>query len=538
MKKSIPEFRFSDSLYFLWKSYFVLFLIFFMASTKAFSQIEIQITEIFSGQAGDDLTVDWFEIKNVGNTAWVSGVDPDLYYDDESAAPADADLIQGLSDLQPDESAIILISGDPNDVVIFQGVWSPVIDLNGIEIGYTDGAGLGGGGDAVNIWIGDPNSTSPVDTESYPDTGANDGQSYDVELAAFSIVGNANGAVQTIAMGGTNGDVPNIGSPGNQGPVVIDPNSPVITGDELNAAPYLNITANGPSPICSDLNDPTDPVQTLGIPLNLSDADTPLGDITLTAESNNQSVVPDMNLVFSGMDGDRTLTITPVGVGYSTITITATDTDGKMGTYTLNLAVSDATIDPATSRFHVGASDGSTALAVDDDYFWVGDDEGQTIRLFDRNNSGLPIYSKDFNNDLNSSNEIDIESSFRNDTVLYWMGSHTNAERAVIFSAIESGNGAGATLTYSGYYDNLLTDLADWDSNNEHGMGANFYGLSTSIEIEAMAADPNNADGALVAFRSPQIDGNALILPISNFQDIVVSEPGSRKCYFWYTYRT
>ncbi|MFO7703190.1 MAG: choice-of-anchor I family protein, partial [Psychroflexus maritimus] len=54
-----------------------------------------------------------------------------------------------------------------------------------------------------------------IETASYPDTEANDGQSYDVELAAFSEVDNANGAVQTLAQGGSDGDVPNIASPGN-----------------------------------------------------------------------------------------------------------------------------------------------------------------------------------------------------------------------------------------------------------------------------------------------------------------------------------
>ncbi|WP_127846321.1 choice-of-anchor I family protein, partial [Psychroflexus aestuariivivens] len=90
-----------------------------------------------------------------------------------------------------------------------------VIDLTGVQIGYTDGSGLGGGGDAVNLWIGNPSSSQPIALGTYPDTDANDGQTYDLELGEFSAVGNMNGAVATIAGGGDNGDVPNIGSPGN-----------------------------------------------------------------------------------------------------------------------------------------------------------------------------------------------------------------------------------------------------------------------------------------------------------------------------------
>ncbi len=184
------------------------------------STLSFEITEIFSGQQGADLTEDWFEITNTGSTTWVSGTDPDLFYDDDSADPSAADLIQGITSIAPGEFAIVLVTGNPADITTFEDVWGPVIDLTGIEIGYTDGSGLGGGGDAVTLWLGDPNTTSPVASGAYPDTSLNDGQSYDVDLGDFSVVGNANGAVQTFAQGGSTGTVPNIGSPGN-GPAVL-----------------------------------------------------------------------------------------------------------------------------------------------------------------------------------------------------------------------------------------------------------------------------------------------------------------------------
>jgi len=189
---------------------------FLLVCTISFSQISFEITEIYSGQEGTDLTADWFEIKNTGATAYEAAVDGNLYYDDDSADPTTADIIESISNIQPGGFAIVLI-GDANDVTIFTDVWSEVIDLTGVQIGYTDGAGLGAGGDSVNIWLGDPLTTSPVASASYPDTSLNDGQTYDVDLAVFSVVGNANNAVETIALGGDNGDVPNIGSPGNGG---------------------------------------------------------------------------------------------------------------------------------------------------------------------------------------------------------------------------------------------------------------------------------------------------------------------------------
>lgn len=187
---------------------------FLLLCTISFSQNSFEITEIYSGQEGADLTADWFEIKNTGATTYEAAVDGNLYYDDDSADPTAADIIQGITEIQPSAFAIVII-GSAADVTVFTDVWSEVIDLTGVQIGYTDGAGLGAGGDAVNIWLGDPLTTSPVASASYPDTSLNDGQTYDVELVAFSVVGNANGAVETIALGGTNSDVPNIGSPGN-----------------------------------------------------------------------------------------------------------------------------------------------------------------------------------------------------------------------------------------------------------------------------------------------------------------------------------
>ena len=173
------------------------------------------ITEIFPGQEGTDLTPDWFEIKNTGEVAWEAGISPSLYYDDDSADPADAVQIEGITELQPGASAVILITDNPDEIPAFDAIWSQVLDMSQVEYGYVAGSGLGSGGDAVTLWLGDPNLSIPVDTASYPEATLFDGQSYDVDLQAFSVVGNANGAVQTVALGGDNMDVPNTGSPGD-----------------------------------------------------------------------------------------------------------------------------------------------------------------------------------------------------------------------------------------------------------------------------------------------------------------------------------
>ena len=101
-------------------------------------------------------------------------------------------------------------------------------------------------------------------------------------------------------------------------------------------------------------------------------------------------MVPNANLAISGTGVNRNLKINPVGVGYADVTVTVSD-----GTHTtstvLKYAASAASGTPAISRFLTGTSDASTAIAIDSNYMVVADDEDQTIRLYDRTNSGLPI---------------------------------------------------------------------------------------------------------------------------------------------------
>jgi hypothetical protein len=491
------------------------------------AQVNLEITEIFPGQAGDDLTADWFEVKNTGNVAWVSGVDPVLYYDDESQDPNTADPIDGIASIDPGAYAIVLITDNPVDVSTFNAVWGEVIDLEGIEIGFCDGAGLGGGGDAVTLWIGDPLTEPIAATGAYPDTDANDGQTYDLEIGAFSEVANANQAVATNQTGGSTGDVPNVGSPGNQGPVVIDPNDPYIVLDSLNVSPFLMLSTDGPSQVGSDLSDTSDPLQTFGIPFIVGDADNPVELLFVALSSSNEMVVAQTDMVLSGTAPNYLLEISPSGVGYTDIQLTVEDPDLNTGNYIINLAVSNAALDSVNTRFYYGSSDGSTAITTGGDHLWVGDDENQTLRLFQMNQSTTPLKAIDFNDDLGSTAEIDIEGSIRYGNELYWMGSLASAERSVVFKATETGMGAEADLLYGGVYRDLRSDLLAWDANGDHGLGNDFFGLSLGFEVEGLAADPNNPDGAILGFRSTLTDNKALLVKVDNFKTIVAPEPNS-----------
>src|SRR6185369_7538557 len=114
----------------------------------------------------------------------------------------------------------------------------------------------------------------------------------------------------------------------------------------------------------------------------------------------------------------------------------------------------------------------------DADNMLVADDEDQTIRLYDRDQSGLPLASFNFTGNLGLTDisggiprEVDIEASAQSGNRIYWLGSHSNASsgndrpnRSRLFATDISGTGSSATLSYVGRYDGLKTDLINWDS--------------------------------------------------------------------------
>ncbi|BAB77800.1 ExeM/NucH family extracellular endonuclease [Anabaena sp. FACHB-709] len=305
----------------------------------------------------------------------------------------------------------------------------------------------------------------------------------------------------------------------------------------------------GAGAISGVINDPTDPARTLGINFTLSDTDTPVENLTITVTSSNQAVVPDANLTLTGTGAERNLKINPAGVGLANITLTVSD--GTLSSsYIINYAASAGSVSPDT-RFLTGTSDASSAIAIDANYMFVADDEDQTIRLYDRRNSGLPLASFDFTSllGLSGSSEVDIEASTRIGNTIYWSGSHSNnsngndsPNRERIFATQISGTGASATLTFQGYYQFLEDDLIAWDNNNGHGLGAGFLGLAESaangvspeirngFNIEGLTVAPDG-NTAYVSFRAPNQPTsdrtNALIIPVTNFTNILNTTGGT-----------
>jgi hypothetical protein len=315
----------------------------------------------------------------------------------------------------------------------------------------------------------------------------------------------------------------------------------VLTPGEANNT-FIGIAP--PAPISGVIGDPTNP----NVIFSVADSDPNGGPLVVTASSDNPQVVPDSNLTLSaGPDGARLLSLNPIGVGYATIIITVSDGQ-NIGQVAFPYAAS--AMGQPGGRFPTGASDGSTALAIDADYMLVGDDENQVLRLYRRNVSGLPVSLFDFQVELaltsQEAGEVDIEASTRVDNRLYWMGSQSNnnaaqgrTNRSRIFATDLTGSGPASTLAYAGRYDHIKEDLINWDVNNLHGKGSNYYGFAASaadgvnpkapdgFNIEGLSMAPGSTNIALIGFRAPLVPPSqraaALVLPVTNFPDLVAN---------------
>ena len=178
--------------------------------TVASAAFDLQVTEIWPGNdPGSNLTEDWFKVTNVGDAAWSAVLDGDLYFDDNSESAADADLMEGVASIASGES-VVFVDGGASGAAEWSTVWGDVVVLP--QVGYYDGAGLGQGGDGVALFIDVAGVLTEIDYEAYPDASSDGGQSWDVALQSFSTVGNASGAVATLALNDEN--QPAIGSPG------------------------------------------------------------------------------------------------------------------------------------------------------------------------------------------------------------------------------------------------------------------------------------------------------------------------------------
>lgn len=92
------------------------------------------------------------------------------------------------------------------------------------------------------------------------------------------------------------------------------------------------VVAKNTAPTISDVADQLVQVgePTPALAFTIADAETATAALSVSASSNNQTLLPDANLVLGGSDGTRNVTATPFGsqTGQATVTLTVTDEGG------------------------------------------------------------------------------------------------------------------------------------------------------------------------------------------------------------------
>ncbi|ART63954.1 ExeM/NucH family extracellular endonuclease [Kushneria marisflavi] len=288
------------------------------------------------------------------------------------------------------------------------------------------------------------------------------------------------------------------------------PSAPVITVDTKRTEGLM--LEEHQASIRGVTGDPTDPALTRGIAFSFTDEDTPREQLSVTIESSDPEVAR------AALDDHDVLCIAPVNAGNATIMVTVSD--GKRDSqYTIDYAAADGSQTNNNARFHTGASDTSAAIAIGNGLTLVGDDEDQTLRLYDHDQSGAPL--KSFNLDealgLEEGEEVDIESVVdAGNGQHYWLGSLQDSERSMVFATQITGNDAASLeVEVAGQFSGLDAAIERWAEQNRPEM--DFDGF----EVEGSAY----ADGTLfLGLRAPiDADGRALVLPVLNAESLMAS---------------
>jgi len=205
-----------------------------------------------------------------------------------------------------------------------------------------------------------------------------------------------------------------------------------------------------------------------------------------------------------------------------------------VGIFALCAGFGPASAHAAAPLEHFGICDGSAAVAVGADRFLVANDDDQTLRLYRRDASG-PALDTSFNwskwldiDGEKKKDEVDIEGAAQIGKRIYWIGSHglntkgkVKPKRRQLFATdIDDKHGELDLKPFGTAYAGLLPALL-----------ADKYGLREAagkipekggLNIEGLAATPQGH--LLLGFRSPVIDGKALIVPLRNADALLTKQ--------------
>lgn len=186
-----------------------------------------------------------------------------------------------------------------------------------------------------------------------------------------------------------------------------------------------------------------------------------------------------------------------------------------------------------------GMSDASAAVALDADVFVAASDENNILRCYRQSQPGKPVFTYDLNplfvtGHKKKKPEADLEGAARLGQRIFWIGSHgRNAageaapNRQRLFALEFGGTGTNITVkpvgrVYTNLIANLAADpkLAPFHFEEAAALPPKAPG---GLSIEALAATPEGA--LLIGFRSPVPGGRALLVPLTNPNELMDGQP-------------
>ncbi|MFG2309696.1 hypothetical protein ACGFS9_13630 [Streptomyces sp. NPDC048566] len=305
--------------------------------------------------------------------------------------------------------------------------------------------------------------------------------------------------------------------------------------------PSLSLSASYLSGAVGATGDPT-----VSVTVAQRGADAGALAVTVT-RSSRTSVATTGDVTVSGTGATRTVAVAARGRGYTDLTVQVTGADGRKAATTLHYAASASVRFPSDTRYLTGSSDASAAVDAGGGYAIVADDESNTLRLYNRSQSGGPVRTWDFGAQAGVTKEIDIEAAARVGDTVYWTGSLGNnkdgvykPDRTTVFTTKVSGSGAATTLTYGSSYGRLRDDLVAWDEAN-----GGRYGFADGtadgrapkridgFNVEGLEFAPGSSTTAYLGFRAPLAPavpgGKALLVPVTNIDKVLGS--GARAAF-------
>lgn len=319
--------------------------------------------------------------------------------------------------------------------------------------------------------------------------------------------------------------------------------TPVITLASDQGGSLLAIGTSSPYAVSTAVNDPTDPLATDGILLNVTNSPT-----SFTFSSNNTSVVSNSNCSCTLVSGTTyRLIIRATGKGYATVSVTASN-GSNSSAFKVNVASSAASERSDSTTFHTLIADASAAAEVGEDYMLIADDETNLLRLYNRNRSGASIKTFDVTSGAGGTDgeEFDIEAASASHIYpnrIYWatsMGNNKSGKlkpyRNRVFATEISGTGTSTTVTVKSYTDKMRDALISWGDS----YGWNFTNSAKKNMIPKDIAGFNieglslrmNGEEAFIGFRAPCVPVKntaptssnrkyAILAPVKNFETMM-----------------